>query len=232
MSKLRDLVGQRFGKLTVLARAGNGRRGHARWLCECDCNNRTIVRGADLGRTRSCGCFHKETVTTHGMHKTSTYGAYRNAKERCTNPKTRNYRNYGGRGIRFLYTSFEQFLSDLGGCPPGLTLGRINNDGNYEPGNCRWESDQQQLNNTRQNRLVTILGRTETLAIWARALGISWATLRSRLKSAGDHPEWCMIGPSKYVRFWLNPTSSLVAHGVAEWIGEPPAEQDDPMPVR
>src|SRR5258707_13672669 len=99
MSKLRDLVGQRFGKLTVLARAGNGRRGHARWLCECDCNNRTIVRGADLGRTRSCGCFHKETVTTHGMHNTSTYAANPNAKERGTNPKLTKIRNYGMRVI-------------------------------------------------------------------------------------------------------------------------------------
>jgi hypothetical protein len=199
-----DLTGQRFGRLTVVARAENNKRGQRQWGCECDCGNHVVILRASLrhGHTRSCGCLKKEKSTQHArslnlkhdMHGTPTYQSYQSAKRRCQNPNDPSYADYGARGIKFIYASFEDFLDDLGWRPPGTTLERCDNAGHYERGCCRWATPTEQNNNKRNNRLVTAFGRTRTLARWARETGINSQTLRGRLNK-GWLPEKALIAP-------------------------------------
>ena len=159
-----DIAGQRFGRLTALTTAGNTRHGKRIWSCICDCGHMTEVVSGDLrnGKTQSCGCFRREVcretgrkngphVRTHGMSGTPEHKAYRDAKGRCNNPSRPNYRNYGGRGIKFLFTSFEQFYAELGPRPEGMSLDRIQNDSDYAPGNVRWATWSEQCRNQRRS---------------------------------------------------------------------------------
>lgn len=153
----KDLEGMRFDKLTVKAYAGRLRGSHA-WSCICDCGNTVIRQGKQLGLSRyeskSCGCVVKEKAKTarvsHGMTNTKTFRAWSNMKNRTQNPNHPAYHRYGGRGVgvceRWL-KSFSFFLEDMGECPEGLTLERINNSGNYEPGNCKWATWKEQAAN-------------------------------------------------------------------------------------
>lgn len=150
MSKLLTFAaGRVLGKLRVLTRADNNHRGLARWLCECDCGKTTVVEGYRLqsGVTRSCGCLRGDTHRRHGKRQTATYKAWLTTKQRCSNPRNQDYRLYGGRGVKMCerWLKFANFLADMGERPNGLTLDRFpNNDGNYEPGNCRWATQKQQ----------------------------------------------------------------------------------------
>lgn len=150
-----NLTGQRFGCLVALELAA---RCPTRWLCRCDCGKSKVIFAHNLKAelTTSCGCVNRllsiERFTTHGLSKSVTYKAWLHMRERCLNPKDKCYPDWGGRGItvcsRWLH-SFENFLSDMGEKPPGLSLGRIDNDGNYTPKNCRWETHSQQMKNRR-----------------------------------------------------------------------------------
>lgn len=122
---------------------------------------------------------------THGMSYTPTYQAWRHAKERCTNPKCRDWRNYGGRGITVCerWMSFDLFLADMGERPDGMSLGRIDNDGPYAPWNCRWETLAQQSNNRRTNHVLEWRGQRHTLTEWAKIIGVTRHTLAYRIKS-------------------------------------------------
>jgi hypothetical protein len=185
---LRDLTGQQCSRLTVLKRAANDRHNKAQWFCACECGDQATIGGANLikGIARSCGCLRKEVARrsrlSHGMSSSRVYTIYCAAKLRCGNPNNWNYAYYGGRGIRFLYTSFEQFYSDVGEPPPGGTLERCDNDDHYEPGNCRWATQREQNNNKRSNYRVTAFGRTQTLSRWAREFKLKPHTLRHRIK--------------------------------------------------
>lgn len=158
MSALVNLAQRRFGRLLVLRRNGT-QCSHAMWECLCDCGQlATVMRGALLsGNTRSCGCLKSELdkikLRTHGMTNTPEYNVWRTMIQRCTNPKNKDYRYYGGRGIRICQKwrkSFAAFLSDMGNRPfPKAEIDRKNNDGNYEPNNCRWVDDYIQANNRR-----------------------------------------------------------------------------------
>lgn len=192
-----DLTGQCFERLLVIEPTRlNGRKDY--WVCRCDCGNSTIVRGDHLrhGRTRSCRCLQAEASrqrllerqtaigTTHGASRSRAYQAWLGMRQRCNNPNSRFYSYYGGRGISVCerWSVFENFLADMGQPGPGESLDRYpDNNGNYEPTNCRWASRRAQQNNRRINRLVTLMGEEHTIAEWARITGIHRNTITQRI---------------------------------------------------
>lgn len=154
-----DLLGFAFGLLEVIAPASSGKNGDARWVCKCDCGREitTTANRLKKGRTVSCGCLKHfsrgKSFRLSGFSLIPEYDIWRAIIRRCENPKDPNYKNYGGRGIGICKKwrdSFHAFLVDVGQRPePKLTLDRINNNGNYEPGNIRWATRQQQYLNSR-----------------------------------------------------------------------------------
>lgn len=118
-----------------------------------------------------------------GLSKTREYVAWQGMLKRCNNPRNKRFARYGGRGIKVCdaWLEFKQFLSDMGKCPDGYSIDRIDNDGNYEPSNCRWATRQQQQRNTRQNRYLTLAGKTMTIAEWVESTGIPRDTIAQRL---------------------------------------------------
>jgi hypothetical protein len=181
MSALVSLIGRQFGRLSVASRAPN-KRGRAQWNCRCACGGDVVVYGYSLlsGNSTSCGCKRTESVVTHGRSRTREYIAWRSAKARCYRPTATSFPIYGGRGIRMTAAwlhNFAAFYAYLGPCPAGFSIDRIDNDGDYEPGNVRWASKEAQSNNRRANRVVLLDGDIPmTVAQIARAMEIDWHT--------------------------------------------------------
>lgn len=127
----------------------------------------------------------------------STYTSWLAMKVRCTDPRSKSYPLYGGRGIRMAdrWATFANFLADVGERPPGTTLDRIDNAGNYEPGNCRWSGAIEQQRNRRNNRLITFRGETKPLVAWAAQIGISEGALRARITRCGWSIESALTMP-------------------------------------
>ena len=151
MPKLQDITGQRFGRLRAIKRYADSRW---RWLCQCDCGRRIVVAYGSLYNMRSCGCLRK-----HGGSKTRLYSAWASMRQRCENPHSASYRDYGGRGVKVCdaWRSFVEYQTDIlariGPRPPGMSLDRWPDpDGNYEPGNVRWATPKQQRANRRARR--------------------------------------------------------------------------------
>ena len=185
-----DLTGKRFGRWLVLSRAPN-RRGHAYWNCQCDCGTEKVVWGNSLrrGESLSCGCLKRDMARerniSHGQTGCPTYNSWQNMKIRCYNKNRPKNVNYHDKEIivcdRWL-NSFPNFLADMGERPEGTSIERINNDGNYEPTNCKWATRKEQGRNRYNNRMITYQGEKKCLAEWAEELGIDYNTLHSKLR--------------------------------------------------
>ncbi len=193
-------LGSVFGRLTVISEPFQiGKYKEWRVLCRCECVVEKTVMSRNLlkGLSRSCGCqkgspgIPRIASRKHGHcsegASSNTYERWRHAKARCIDPKCDSYPEYGGRGIkmcdRWLH-SFENFLSDMGECPDGMSIDRFpDTNGNYEPGNCRWANPVQQANNRRSSRYIEAFGERLTIAEWSRKQGISHRAISNRLKN-------------------------------------------------
>lgn len=185
-------AGTRFGRLIVVEEAGpclapcgtNARR----FRCKCDCGVVSVVLLYRLrsGATLSCGCLRKTNACTHGLSHSPEYNVWYGMIRRCVDPNNKDYETCGGRGITVCdrwKESCQAFLEDMG-TRPSLKhiIHRVDNDGNYEPGNCRWATWKYHGRNKRNNKVLTHQGQTKCVSEWADDLGISRATLGSRLK--------------------------------------------------
>jgi hypothetical protein len=190
-------TGNRYGRLLVLRRAADhvfpsGRVG-VTWICLCDCGKESISLARNLrsGSTRSCGCLaaeHSRTLTrTHGMSGTPEYRAWKGAIGRCENRSSPHYQDYGGRGIMVCEQwrhNFEAFFTDVGPRPsPDHSLDRIDNDGNYEPGNCRWATKTEQSSNRRKIPGRRVRGRVH------RTGALSWSAIKQAIAERKQRQE-------------------------------------------
>lgn len=214
--KSRNSDGERHGRLVAVERVGQDRWKAALWGFRCDCGNENYVARIDQvrrGIVKSCGCLRREASaerasnrTIHGHSgrdkRSSEYRSWRGMLDRCERPTTHNYARYGGRGVTVCerWHDFTNFLADMGKKPsPRHTIERIENNGNYEPGNCRWESAKEQNRNRSDNRLVTYLGWEMTIAEACERTGISRNAVDARLRR-GWTPERAVTTPVKYHR--------------------------------
>ena len=160
MTRPAAILGKKFNRWTVLERVENDKHGKARWRCRCDCGTITVhtTEALTCGMSQSCGCLHTEHLVArnyrHGHEKSGArskeMSAFRAALTRCNNPKSIGFKNYGGRGIKFKFTDFQTFLQEVGPHPgKNYSLDRINNNGDYEPGNVRWATREMQVANRR-----------------------------------------------------------------------------------
>ena len=197
MSAFKDITGQRFGQLTVLRREGSTPHKHTTWLCRCDCGVEKVITKPSLvsGHSTSCGCLQKRIMRdmnlSHGLSKHDTYKIWKAMRTRCTNPNSHNYHNYGGRGISVdpSWNSFEVFFKDMGPRPSkSHSIDRIDNEKGYSKDNCRWATQVEQCNNSRNCRIITYNGISKNLTQWEKHLGFSRGVIKGRL-SRGWSPE-------------------------------------------
>lgn len=196
MGKFIDLTGERFGGLVVIKLVNRAKSGHIRYLCLCDCGNKTIVQAGNLKNhhTQSCGCFNKKMHTKHGhstrIKKSKVYIIWVNMIQRCTNPHYKQYKDYGGRGITICdewLHSFSNFLRDNPGWKPGLTIERNNNELGYFKDNCYWGTRTEQTRNRRNTLYVPYKGENRLLIelcekhnmpykiVWMRIYKLGWS---------------------------------------------------------
>ena len=201
-----EIIGKKFGRLTVLAFSHS--RGYAKYyVCRCDCGkNKVVLKGNILsGKTKSCGCYQKEMAKNANLlpeNRRILHDTLRRMKSRCYDPKNNRYDRYGGRGIKIC----DEWLKDTesfcawslsNGYKEGLTIDRIDVNGNYEPSNCRWVSKLEQSLNTTRNVYITYNGQTKTLKEWSRQLGIKNTTLHNRIKYYGWSIEKAFETPTR-----------------------------------
>lgn len=212
MRKLVIAVGSVFGRLTVTG-VGVTRRtktGGSDFTSECDClcgkKNKVVSNKMLRAGVKSCGCLRDETTAernrlnvAHGKSRTAEYESWHAMKGRCGNVNNRKYKDYGGRGIEVCQRwrdSFEAFLSDMGLRPTTEhSLDRFpDKDGNYEPGNCRWATIEEQNRNRRNNHMVELNGQSKTMSEWCQEKGVAKSTILNRVKS-GMSPQEAFTRP-------------------------------------
>ncbi len=196
LNRVHDLTGQRFGRLTVIGIDESRNTRKTYWICQCDCGNMSSHRSDGLlsGSIKSCGCYKREQsaikVSKNHKHKqsgTRLYNIWLGMKGRCYNPNDPVYKNWGGRGI----TICDDWKNDFScfynwainnGYMENLTIDRIDNDGNYEPDNCRWASQKQQSSNRRSNINIKIGNETKTLMEWCEIFKLPYTTVNMRYR--------------------------------------------------
>lgn len=226
-SRVRNITGERFGRLVAIELTPDRVRNNAVWRFRCDCGNEILRPSGDIirGNTTSCGCFKDEVKgdffrenaarfnkarLTHG-HTTqnagrtsSTYSSWLAMRKRCDDPNSKGFANYGARGIKVCarWKNFENFLADMGERPAGTQIDRYpNNDGDYESGNCRWATPKQNSNNRRVCHAIEFRGRTQNIKEWAAELGVSHQSIAYRLK-AGWTVEEALTTPNNPGNGW------------------------------
>jgi hypothetical protein len=209
MAKCKDITGQKFNRLTAIKRIEG-----TKWLFKCDCGIEKILTKWDVmsGNTKSCGCLNaelikircKENMTKHGMYQTKEYRAWHSMKDRCLCPTNKFYDYYGGRGIKICdswLNSFENFFKDMGYAPTQQhSIDRIDNNGNYEPNNCRWATKREQVINRRNSFMITYKGETKAIAEWSDIYGICINVIRKRIKLFGWDVEKAFTTPVREKR--------------------------------
>lgn len=196
--------GQRFGRLVAQLRLGTKGK-QPLWLCLCDCGREhtTVASTLYQGQTKSCGCYRREFSSqksrTHGHaskllnggRQSRTYKQWAEMKARCQNKTATAYPAYGARGITVCerWNQFQNFLDDMGPCPPEYSIDRIDNSKGYFPENCRWATWSRQCRNRSSNRMITINGEAKCMADWADFFGINYGTVQSRLRAGLSHVE-------------------------------------------
>ena len=192
MAHFKNIINQRFGRLTVIAICDYKKNGNTTWTCKCDCGGKKDIVGFNLkiGGTESCGCLHKESTglinRTHGKTRTPTHNSWINMKRRCRDPRNNRYHIYGARNISVCASwinSFENFLSDMGERPDNMSIDRIDTNKGYYKENCKWSTAQEQANNTRSNNYITHNGKTLTHSQWSRMLGKNSMLVGRRIRS-------------------------------------------------
>lgn len=185
-AKINIPAGTRYGRWVVLGEAKSRPRGDRsvrRYLhVQCDCGALGEVKPEALTAGKSTQCNRCINIT-HALSRTPEYRTWLRMRDRCGNPNAPRYKDYGGRGITVCerWATFENFIADMGQRPEGMSIDRIDNDGNYEPSNCRWATLIEQARNKRNNRHLTLNGRTQCVAEWAEELGIKKSTIYGRL---------------------------------------------------
>ena len=188
---VKDYSAQRFGRLVAIELVERSPSRDHKWRFACDCGGAlvTSIRSVRSGHTSSCGCVHKEGLvkrnSTHGLSRSfpREYRSWKDMRARCTRKSSKDYAGYGGRGIRVCarWDDFAAFLEDMGECPHGCTIDRIDVNGGYSPENCRWAPAKIQANNKRSNARLTIDGETRTLQQWCDHYGVEHSKVRWRL---------------------------------------------------
>lgn len=202
-----NLVGRQFAQLTVQTFVGVTAMKMPIWTARCSCGNDVVVRSQELlqGDTRSCGCLHRAAVVArnksyakHRAKNKPAYSSWQSMIQRCCNPLSKDYPRWGGRGIKVSPVwrhSYLTFVRDLGERPQGTSLERINVNGDYEPGNCRWATPKQQASNRRSSHIVVFMGKRMTLTQLAESCGVNDATLRQRICKRGMSVEAAATTP-------------------------------------
>lgn len=229
MPKRLNLAGRQFGRLRVLSFSHIEKR-TARWLCLCSCGKETTLCGSYLirGITRSCGCLVRETTkrisTKHGhaprAKPSPEYICWAAMIRRCFNPNNKSFKDYGARGITVCKQwrgHFEAFLADMGAKPPGTSIHRIENDGNYEPDNCIWATRETHESNKRKpapRTIVIIDGAPYSIKQAAKAYGFSASGVRNRMRSFNETPKQAISAMREYALTGISVGKGVVAFGI------------------
>lgn len=192
--RIKNLVGKKFGRLTVVEISGRTNRQQVTWRCLCECGNYTVVSNTGLqsGNTKSCGCLKHDILIRRNKKgsdpdkKTRLYRIWQRMKYRCENEQSSDYKYYGGKGVSVCenwkndFQSFKKWAL-INGYNDDLTIDRINVNGNYEPSNCKWATMAQQCINTTKNHFITYKGETHTLSEWSKKFKMDGSKIRYRL---------------------------------------------------